>query len=195
MHPKFEEEYVKLMEQMFHDGESIDSIKLALLDHRDEMLEKTAHKLEANKHADAAYVVGSTAANIGAPLSGLALTVPYVVWMCRHFAKELGIVSSKRVKNAVVATAESIFLEYIIKYGVKTLVEDLILTDGATAPVPGLAAIVMPIKWKMHRDHRSHMIHFILEKAKEYHRHWITEEIRLSMYKEYNNAATPVVIW
>ena len=87
------------MEQMFHDGESIDSIKMSLLDHRDEMLEKKAYKLEANKHANAAYVVASMAANIGAPSSGLALTVPYVVWLCRHLQRNWELYHRRRLPS------------------------------------------------------------------------------------------------
>lgn len=132
---------------------------MSLLCLRDELLDGAAHKLRAEVDGDILFFLSRTVCSVILPFSGVLFTSPYTLWMCAHFSSAMGIPASwtRMAQDATFANAESIFHEIIMEF--------------ARAP------LMLPLTWKMHRDHRVHMIHYTHQKAMKHHADWIADLI------------------
>jgi hypothetical protein len=178
MHHKFQTEYRKFIAEKKRENWGLDTIRPALLDHRELLLQKVSQRLKERKGFDVAYVLGSTVCNTAVPYSGLAVTMTYVTKMCRSFSKDMGIVTSmkKATKEVAKSSGEAMYLE-ILKNVLKDAVSDEIVHQFI--PIPGVAMLLMPCKWIFHREHREEIINKILDKAMKYHESWIVEELEV----------------
>ncbi|KAL7434734.1 hypothetical protein ACHAXH_005668 [Discostella pseudostelligera] len=186
MKPDFEAKYRTMMKNMIDKGESFDSIKSSLFVLRDDLLDNAARKLRAEVDGDVAYIFSTTFFNAIFPSSGLLITPAYTLSICEDISSAMGIAVSgtTAAKDVTVASAESAFIEFIIKEGFGIVGQEVATT--LLLPIPCAALLVMPYKWKKHREHKFHMIHFTHQKAEKYHTDWIVDEMNRFAIRDTN---------